>query len=54
MDQNEVKKKQRYNEEFKRSVVEHWRNSGKSAVEVAKEFGPNVWNLRDWARDGCF
>ena len=50
MDQHQVKKKQRYNEEFKRSVVEHWRNSGKSAVEVAKEFGLNVWNLRDWAR----
>lgn len=50
MDQNPVRKKQRYNEEFKRSVVEHWRSSGKSAVEVAQEFGLNVWNLRDWAR----
>ena len=37
-------------EKFKRSVVEHWRNSGKSVVEVAKEFGLNVWNLRDCAR----
>ena len=36
MDQNEVKKKQRYNEEFKRSVVEHWRNSGKSAPSSTK------------------
>jgi transposase InsO family protein len=37
MDQNQVTKKQRYNEEFKRSLVEHWRNSGKSAVEVQPE-----------------
>ena len=38
----------RHDEEFKRSVVEHWKSSGKSAVQVAREFGVNVWNLRDW------
>ena len=38
----------RYNEEFKRSVIEHWKTSGKSAAAVAREFGVNVWNLRDW------
>jgi len=40
----------RFNEEFKRSVVEHWKASGKSAAAVAREFGVNVWNLRDWRR----
>lgn len=39
-----------HDEEFKRSVVEHWRSSGKTAATVAKEFGINVWNLRDWQR----
>lgn len=38
----------RHNEEFKRSVVEHWKSSGKSAAAIAREFGVNVWNLRDW------
>ena len=40
----------RFNEEFKRSVVDHWRHSDKSVVEVAKDFGISPWNLRDWAR----
>lgn len=39
-----------YTEEFKRSVVDHWMSSGKPAAMVAKEFGLNVWNLRDWKR----
>jgi len=39
-----------YTEEFKRSVVDHWRTSGKTAMQVAREFGVNVWNLRDWKR----
>jgi transposase-like protein len=53
MDQDGMKKPKtakRYNAEFKQSVVEHWKTSGKTAVEVAKEFGVNVWNLRDWRR----
>jgi transposase-like protein len=37
-----------HDEEFKRSVVAHWKSSGKTAATVAKEFGINVWNLRDW------
>ena len=39
-----------YTEEFKRSVVDHWISSGKPAAIVAKEFGLNIWNLRDWKR----
>ena len=39
-----------YTEEFKRSVVDHWMSSGKPAAMVAKEFGLNIWNLRDWKR----
>jgi transposase len=39
-----------YTEEFKRSVIDHWRNSGKTAAQVAREFGINIWNLRDWKR----
>jgi transposase-like protein len=53
MDQDGAKPKaaaKRYNAEFKRSVVEHWKASGKTAAAVAKEFGVNVWNLRDWHR----
>ena len=45
-----VPNRKRYRLEFKRSVVDHWLTSGKSAEEVAKEFGVNVWNLRDWKR----
>ena len=37
-----------YTEEFKRSVIEEWVTSGKSGTVVAKEFGVQVWNLRDW------
>ncbi len=37
-----------YTDEFKRSVVEHWLESGKSARKVAAEFGIKQWNLRDW------
>jgi transposase len=37
-----------YTEEFKRSVVTHWVESGKSARKVADEFGIRQWNLRDW------
>ena len=37
-----------YTEEFKRSVVEHWLESGKPARKVAEEFGIKQWNLRDW------
>ena len=39
-----------YTEEFKHSVVDHWCHSGKTAVQVAQEFGVKVWNVRDWRR----
>jgi transposase-like protein len=46
---NEVpKQRKRHTEEFKRSVVEHWLGSRKSARQVAEEFGISTWNLRDW------
>jgi transposase-like protein len=52
MDQEGGPKRERaarqHDEEFKRSVVAHWKSSGKTAAAVAKEFGINVWNLRDW------
>jgi transposase-like protein len=39
-----------YSEEFKRSVVDHWCSSDKTAVQVAQDFGVKVWNVRDWRR----
>jgi transposase len=44
-------RRKRYSQEFKRSVVDHWLTSGKTAVEVAQEFGVKEWNLRDWKRE---
>ena len=45
-----TKPRKKYTEEFKRSVVDQWRTSGKSATQIAQEFGVNLWNLRDWKR----
>ena len=45
-----TKLRKKYTEEFKRSVIDHWRSSGKSAAQVAQQFGVNIWNLRDWKR----
>ena len=42
------KERKNYTEEYKRSIVDHWCNSGKTAKEVAQEFGTHIWNLRDW------
>jgi len=42
--------RKRYTEEFKRSVVDHWISSNKTASQIAQEFGVNFWNLRDWKR----
>ena len=50
MNQEKEKTRKHYTEEFKRSVVDQWRNSDKTAVQIAQEFGVNVWNLRDWKR----
>ena len=41
-------KYKRYDEAFKRSTVEHWMLSGKSARQVASELGINVQNLPKW------
>ena len=43
-----MKEGKRYTEEFKRSVVLHWLESGQSARKVAEEFGIKQWNLREW------
>lgn len=48
--QEEPRRRKRYTEEFKRSVVDHWQSSGKTGAQVAQEFGVNLWNLRDWRR----
>ncbi len=48
--QEEPRRRKGYTEEFKRSVVDHWQSSGKTAAQVAQEFGVNLWNLRDWRR----
>lgn len=48
--ENAGKKAPVYTEEFRRSVVDHWCNSGKTAAQVAQEFGVKVWNVRDWRR----
>ena len=38
----------RYDETFKRSAVEHWLLSGRSAIQIARELGLNVQNLHQW------
>jgi transposase len=51
MDQDKRRgRRSQHTEEFKRSVVDHWRNSDKTAAQVAQEFGLKVWNVRDWSR----
>jgi transposase-like protein len=47
-EENKVARSEAYTEEFKRSVITHWLESGKAAVKVAAEFGVKPWNLRDW------
>jgi transposase len=42
--------RKRFDEEFRRSVVDHWRSSGKSMEQVAREFGVSSWTLRHWRR----
>jgi transposase len=43
-------RRKNYTEEFKRSVIDHWQTGGKTAAQIAQEFGINIWNLRDWKR----
>jgi DNA-binding XRE family transcriptional regulator len=48
-------RKKRYDQNFKRSAVEHWLGSGKSAnltqPEVAQKAGVSVRTVRHWERD---
>jgi transposase len=39
-----------YQEEFKKRAVEMLRNSGKPAVQIARELGCTADSLRDWKR----
>jgi len=41
-------KYKRYDEAFKRSAVEHWLVSGKSARQIAAELGVNQQSLQQW------
>jgi transposase-like protein len=41
-------RKKRYDQNFKRSAVEHWLGSGSSANQVAAELGINVQTLKIW------
>jgi transposase len=42
--------RKKFTEDFRRSVVDHWLANGKTASQISKEFGVNIWNLRDWKR----
>ena len=41
-------RKKRYDQNFKRSAVEHWLGSGKSAEQVAGELGISGQTLKTW------
>jgi len=46
---NEPKvRKKRYDQNFKRSAVEHWLTSGKSAEAIAAELGISGQTLKTW------
>jgi transposase len=42
--------RKRYDEAFKRSAVEHWQSSGKSAAQVGRELGLNAQLLQHWKK----
>jgi transposase len=42
--------RKRYDEAFKRSTVQHWQDSGKSASQVSRELGLNVQTLQQWKK----
>jgi transposase len=42
--------RKRYDEAFKRSAVQHWQDSGKSASQVSRELGLNVQTLQQWKK----
>jgi len=39
-----------FDEDFKRSAVEHWLHSGKRTKDAAAELGISTWNLRGWKK----
>ena len=39
-----------YTEEFRRSVIDHLLTSGKSAVEVGRDFGVSEGKVRTWKK----
>jgi transposase len=43
-----IKPRRKYDQEFKRQTVEHWLNSGKTAVEIGRELGVNPTRLYSW------
>lgn len=51
---NSVKtRKTRYDLDFKRSAVELWQSSGKSAATVAAELGISAQTLKTWKQQLC-
>ena len=42
--------RKRYDDAFKRSAVQHWQDSGKSAARVARELGLNAGALQQWKK----
>ena len=53
MNNQSTRKYKRYDEGFKRSTVEHWMVSGKSARQIAGELGINEQSLKVW-KQNCF
>ncbi len=50
MNQEATSPRKRYDEAFKRSAVQHWQTSGKSAALVARELGLNAGTLQQWKK----
>lgn len=44
------RKHKRYDENFKRSAVEHWLQGGKSAAQIARELGISDQSLKKWKK----
>jgi transposase len=42
--------RKRYDEAFKRSAIQYWRDSGKSVAQVARELGVNLSTLHQWKK----
>lgn len=42
------KERRRYDKEFRRAAVEHYKKHGRELSRTAQELGINHWTLRDW------